>query len=90
MTLKDVRIGLLLQNARQMLDIVRRTFPDLPFSEAETLDDCTWAQSAGETLSCLWSNAASLVDVPGQIDSAAALRALTRVSGRVSLYQLDC
>lgn len=85
MNLLDVRIDLLLQNARQILDIVRGTFPGLSFSEAETLDDCTLAQSAGETLSCLWSNAVSLVDVPGQVDTAAALHALTRASNKENL-----
>ena len=90
MTLIDVRTGLLLQNARQILNIVRGTFPGLSFSQAETLNECTLAQSAGETLSCLWSNAASLVDVPGQVDTAAALHALTRVSNRVSIHQFDC
>ncbi|KAF6223452.1 hypothetical protein HO133_000295 [Letharia lupina] len=72
--------GLLLQNARQILNIVRGAFPRLSFSEAETLDDCTLAMSAGETLSCLWFDAASLVDVPSHIDTAAALHALTRFS----------
>ena len=80
----DVRIDLLLQNARQMLDIVRKTFPALSFSESETLNNCDLAQSAGETLGCLWSNAASLVDVPGQIDTAAALYALTLVCNRMA------
>ena len=78
----DARIGLLLQNARQILDIVRGTFPGLSFSGPETLDDCTLAQPAGETLSCLWSNAAGLIDVPGQIETAPALHALTRVNIR--------
>lgn len=87
---EDVRIGLLLQNSRQILGIVRGTFPGLSFSEAELLDDCTLAQSAGEMLSCLWFNAVSLVDVPGQIDTAAALHALTRVSNKVNLYRFDC
>ena len=90
MTRIDVRVDLLLQNARQMLDIVRKTFPGLSFSKSETLDNCDLAQSAGETLGCLWSNAASLVDVPGQIDTAAAMYALTLVCNRVGLYQFDC
>ena len=90
MTLVDVRVGLLLQNARQILNIVRGAFPRLSFSEAETLDDCTLAMSAGERLSCLWFDAASLVDVPSHIDTAAALHALTRVSNRVGLHLFDC
>ena len=90
MNLIEVRTGLLLQNARQLLKIVRGTFPGLSFSEAEILDDCALARSAGETLSCLWSNATSLLDVPGQVDTAATLHALTRVSNRVGLHQFDC
>ena len=93
MNLIDVRVGLLLQNARQILDIVRGTFPEISFTAAEPLDACTVTQSAGEKLRCLWSTAASLVDVPGQIDTAAALHALTRVSNngdRVGLHQFDC
>lgn len=86
MALIDIRIGLLLQNARQMLDILRGTFPALSFSEVKLQDDCTLAPSAGDTLSCLWSNAASIVDAPGQIDTVAALHALTQVSDRVGLH----
>ena len=89
MTLVDVRVGLLLQNARQMLDIVRKTFPGLSFRKAETRDDCVLAQSAGETLGCLWSNAANLVDVPGEIEMAAALHALTLVSNWVGQDRFD-
>ena len=80
-------MGLLLQNARQLLEIVRGTFPEMSHSEVETLDDCTLAQSAGQTLSCLWSNAANLVNVPGEIDTAAALHALTLVNNVVDLDQ---
>lgn len=92
MILIDVRMGLLLQNARQMLEIVRGTFPGSSFSEVKFQDDCNLALSAGDTLSCLWSNAASLVDVHGQIDTAAALHALTQVYKWVSLfiYQFNC
>ncbi|CAF9939277.1 MAG: major facilitator super transporter protein [Alectoria fallacina] len=79
---EDARIGLLLQNARQILDIVRGTFPGLSSSGPETLDDCILAQPAGETLRCLWSNAAGLIDVPGQIETAPALHALTQVNNR--------
>ena len=79
----DIRIGLLLQNARQMLNIVRKAFPGLLLSETETLNDCAGAKSTGEMLDCLWSNAASLVNVPGPIDRVAALHALTLVRNRV-------
>ena len=85
----DVRIGLLLQNARQILDIIRGTFPGLSFSEAESLDDCTSTKSAEETLSCLWFDAVSILNVPGQIDTAAAMHALTRVGIMVGLYRYD-
>ena len=81
----DIRIGLLLQNARQMLNIVREAFPGLLLSEAETLNDCSRAKSTGEMLDCLWSNAASLVNVPGPINTAAALHALTLVCNRLGL-----
>ena len=71
-----------------MLDIVRRAFPGLSFSKAETLENCTLIKSDGETMKCLWSNAASLVDVAGQIDTAAALYALTMVCNESCLYLL--
>ena len=86
MVFVDVKMGLLLQNARQMLDIVRGTFPGLSFSEDEYQGDCSLSPSAGDTLSCLWSNAASLVNVPSHIDAAAALKALTQVCKRVGLH----
>lgn len=85
MVFVDVKMGLLLQNARQILDIVRGTFPALSFSEDKYQGDCSLAPSAGDTLSCLWSNAASLVNVPSQVDTAAALQALTQVCKRVGL-----
>ena len=81
----DIRIGLLLQNARQMLKIVRKAFPEVSLSEAKTLNDCARAKSTGEMLDCLWSNAASLANVPGPINTAAALHALTLVCTRVGL-----
>lgn len=81
----DIRIGLLLQNARQMLNIVRKAFPEISLSEAKTLNDCAPAKSSGEMLDCLWSNAASLVNVPGPINAAEALHALTLVCTRVGL-----
>ena len=86
----DIRIGLLLQNARQMLNIVQQAFPGLLLSEAETLKDCARAKSTGEMLDCLWSNAASLVNVPGPINTAAALHALTLVCKRLSPLKFDC
>ena len=85
MNLIDIRIGLLLQNARQMLKIVRKAFPEVSLSEAKTLNECAGAKSTGEMLDCLWSNAASLVNVPGPINTAAALHALTLVCTRVGL-----
>ena len=72
-----------------MLDIVRRTFPGLSFSKAETLDNCALTQSDGETMGCLWSNAAILADVPGQIDTAAALYALTMVCKDLCFYLFE-
>lgn len=90
MSLVDVRMGLLLQNARQILDIIRGTFPGLSFSEDETLDNCTLAHTAGETLNCLWSDAVRIINAPGQIQTAAAMHALIRVSNRAGLYQFDC
>ena len=81
----DIRIGLLLQNARQMLNIVRMAFPGLRLGEDETLDDCALVKSTGEMLDCLWSNAASLVNVSGPINTAAALHALTLVCNKGGL-----
>ena len=68
------------QNARQILNIVRGTFPGLAFDGAAGTD-CTMPQSDGETLSCLWSTAASSVKGPGQGDPVTALQSLTEVSG---------
>ena len=68
------------KNARQILNIVRGTFPGLSFDGAAGTD-CTLSQSDGETLSCLWSTAASSVKGPGQGDSITALQSLAEVSG---------
>ncbi|KAL2037023.1 hypothetical protein N7G274_010308 [Stereocaulon virgatum] len=92
---QDVKVSLVYENAQQILDIVRGTFPGLVFDGAAGTD-CMLSQSDGEILSCLWSKAASTVNDPGQKDSNTALQALTEfakraqdiMSGTASNYDL--
>ena len=79
MGLTDVKIHLMQQNARQILDIVRGTFPGLPFDGTTDGNGCASLNSDGETLDCLWSRATKSLDRPGYVDGPEALRAFTEV-----------
>lgn len=79
MCLTDVKLYLMQQNARQILDIVRGTFPGLPFDGTTDGNGCASPKSDGESLDCLWSRATKSFDSPGYVDSAEALRAYTEV-----------
>ena len=61
----------MLQNARQILDIVRPTFPTLPFDDTERNFSCILPKSDGKMLSCLWSNVTSCVENHGCTRSTA-------------------
>ena len=76
MCLTDVKTYLTQQNARQILDIVRGTFPGLSFDGATNDNGCASLKSDGEVLDCLWSRATKSLDSP---DNAEALRAFTEV-----------
>ena len=73
MGLTDVRVHIMQQNARQILDVVRGTFPGLSFNGTSYDNGCTSLKSDGEALDCLWSRAAK------SLDSAETLRAFTEV-----------
>ena len=70
------------QNARQILDIVRGTFPTPLFDGSTAGKDCTSPQTDGETLSCLWSRVESSMNDPGQDYTDKALQASTKVCGK--------
>lgn len=78
-SLTDVKIHLMQQNARQILDIVRGTFPGLAFDG--TTDDkvCASLKSDGEVLDCLWSRVTKSLDRADHVNGAETLRALTEV-----------
>ena len=59
----DSRVQLLLQNARQMLRIVRGTFPAVSFDGKPDPVGCHAPASEGKTLSCMWSEALSGVGI---------------------------
>lgn len=67
------------QNARQILDIVRGTFPGLSFDGTRDDNDCVSLKSGGEALDCLWSKATRSLDSPDYVDGAETLRAFTEV-----------
>lgn len=79
MGLTDVQIYLMQQNARQILDIVRGTFPGLSFDGTTDENRCASLKSDGEALDCLWSRAAKSLDSPDFVDGAETLRAFTEV-----------
>ena len=58
----DVRLSLMQQNARQVLEIVRGTFSHLSFDEQTNSTDCSESKSDGEELSCLWLTAKRLLN----------------------------
>ena len=75
----DVKLHLMQQNARQILDIVRGTFPGLPFDGTTDGNGCASLNSDGETIDCLWSRATKSSGPPGYVDGAEALRAYAEV-----------
>ena len=79
MCLTDVKIQLIQQNARQILDIVRGTFPGLAFDGTTNDNGCASLKSDGEVLDCLWSRATKAVYSPDYVDGAETLRAFTEV-----------
>lgn len=76
MCLTDVKSHLMQQNARQILDIVRGTFPALAFDGATDDYGCASLKSDGEVLDCLWSRATKSLDSQ---NNAKALREFTEV-----------
>ena len=81
------------QNALQMLQIVKATFPTVSFdNKPSNLITCTDLKSDGLTLSCLWTMAVSMLDGEKTSDDTEILHALTRVStwleGSFSIQQL--
>ena len=79
MGLTDVKIHLMQQNARQILEIVRGTFPGLPFDGTIDGNGCASLNSDGETLDCLWSRATKSLNRSDYVDGPEALRAFTEV-----------
>ena len=86
----DVKLHLMQQNARQILDIVRGTFPGLPFDGTTDGTVCTSLKSDGETLDCLWSRATKSLEPPGNVDGAEALRAYTEVYQMLAIQKAMC
>ncbi len=76
------------QNARQMFNIVRRTFPTLSFDEQPEVIDCTMPGSEGEELKCLWSAARASLEKPNQSSKVETILAFTSV-GIESVYKAD-
>lgn len=81
------RARLMRQNARQIMDIVRGTFPSIDFDASLEASMCTQPQSDTETLRCMWTKANSLSG-PDEPDIVGALDALTKV-GDVSRFVRD-
>ena len=75
----DVRVDLMRQNARQILDVICGAFPELSFDGIRDVKDCASLQSDSEKLDCLWSRATRSLDPRSRVDSAQSLRALTEV-----------
>lgn len=78
------------ENARQMLDIVRGTFPGLSFNGQTDSLDCTTPKTDGEELSCLWSKASNLVEDQSQSSGAEKTEALTAVGLKMPHYKAGC
>ena len=81
-------MNIMLENARQILAIVKGAFSGLSFDGTETEVDCALSRSDGETLNCLWLKAMALLSSPGQVDKvnhSEVLCALTEVCGKTKL-----
>ena len=78
--LLDQKICIMRRNARQILDIVRGTFPKLSFDDTTNESDCISATSDGAILSCLWFKAASVNSSLSREKNGELLDNLTGVS----------
>lgn len=72
----DVKDYLMLQNAQQLLGIVKGTFPDLAFNEKARSVECDHLYSEAQLLSCLWSDitSAARIGSSAEQDIAALLQ----------------
>lgn len=67
------------QNALQMLQIVKATFPEVSFDKLSDSSRCINPKSDGLTLRCLWATATGMLDPRQTYGETEILDALTRV-----------
>ncbi|KAL8861357.1 MAG: hypothetical protein Q9178_002229 [Gyalolechia marmorata] len=60
------RVCLLKQNAGQVLNVVKETFPTISFMDGAQSEACADITSDGTRLACLWSRARTLGEIKGQ------------------------
>ena len=76
----------MLENALQILEIVKGTFSELSYDIAGSRSNCTFPQSDAEALNCEWLEVSRSLNSPGPVDNHEVLRVLTKVGGRTVLH----
>lgn len=76
--LEDGQIYVMLQNARQILNTVKRSSVDI-ISSTEEYPECEGAKSKEEVLNCLWSEVSENLKKRNQSDTADTLQNLRKV-----------
>lgn len=76
----------MLQNAKQIMAIVRGTFPNVAIQGSNTASECTWPKSDEQILNCLWSNVTRKIQSleQGQAPIDEALQTLKDVCTKIS------
>lgn len=85
---EEERIGLMRQNAHQILRVVKETFTGQSFDRRAVVSDCSHEESDEEIISCMWSQVTHALDSRTQTNAVEVLRALTAVSLARSNVQL--
>ena len=75
----DDKIRILLHNARQILEIVKATFPGATFDDQTYAGDCVQSNSDVEVLPCQWRNITRMLEQGGSENTDMILDAILEV-----------
>ncbi len=73
----EERVGLMQQNAHQILNVVKETFTHLSFDGRAVVSGCSQDESEGEILSCMWSQVVHTLQYQDQADAVGVLTAVS-------------
>lgn len=78
-TFQEQQAHLIAQNARQLGNVIKKTYSTLATSNETKLISCQDATSIDEILSCIWSEITKIINDPSYDEKAKDMRTLTSV-----------